>query len=965
MGITQEQLCFGSNESEDSKGKTIQMMFLENLSDKGTQILLGVGLFAMVYGLLNSKAEDYGWVEGFSIIATGLILMIITVIGDYKKEKQQNQLAKKASDEKIKVLRGEAGLEMSISISDLVVGDIIKLEAEMIVPVDSILVSGSNIKCDESAFTGECDLSDKTPLTESSYENNPNPFLWSKTKLENGSGLALVCAVGKNTNFGRLPELVPEDEEKEVLTPLHEKLNSLLKNIGKAAALFSTLVFIIMITKFIIVTLSKEDGNLLTKETLTELLTQFIFSMTISIMIFPEGIPLAVNLSIAKSVTQMSKQGNFIKNLAAQESMGEISELIADKTGTLTQNSMAVKEIYFNERIITGRPSNFKTLPNSDKFSEAVLYNSTTRVEKDQRGQLIAIDGNATDQGIFKYLMEVGFDTFSISRQRDQHILETIPFTSARKMTTVAIRHPTDDKVVRVYVKGAAEKVISACKYYYDKSGDRQELGQVQIDSILKNIVEDFGRKQLRTITIASVDMTVKEYESLKTANNNFQTNQDKKVLENNMTFVGIYGLCDPLRHETIETIRKCHQDGINVRMVTGDNLDTAKAIAIEAGIITQEEAEQEYVCMSGANFSETCGGLINVEDDNGDGSTKYEINDKIMFRIVQNKLKVLARATPDQKLMLVAGLQENHKIVGFIGDGTSDAPALKKADVGLCMGISTNVAKDASDIMLLTDNLNGILTGVKLSRNIIENIRRFLQFQITVNIVAMFIIIFGAIFMNDLPLDSIQMVWINLLLDTCAAIYFGNESAQENIIDKKPDQRNGSLINPLMWRNILGQTLFQASILITMLFAGKEFLGFDYDDNLQITYTVNEEEFTNQQKLEHYTMIFHTFMFMSIFNLINSRIIGDEYNVFRGIQTNLFLIFGIAATIAAQCLLVQYCGSLFRVTSLSQEYHLICFGIGSLTLIQGMIIKFIAPAKFFADKALQESCDTLIIRRL
>jgi P-type Ca2+ transporter type 2B len=311
---------------------------------------------------------------------------------------------------------------------------------------------------------------------------------------------------------------------------------------------------------------------------------------------------------------------------------------------------------------------------------------------------------------------------------------------------------------VLVFSKGAPEIVIDYCSTYFDKSGNIEELNGESKQRILKEIVTNsFAKKAYRTILIAYSEISKDYYEELKRQNNDFHSEKDREVLERNLTIVGIFALQDPLRPEIVESVMKCHKAGINIRMVTGDNLDTAKAIAVEAGIVLKEDVDKEYVCMEGKQFRELIGGLKRLEDPSNRGLTKEEIGNKKQFREIRDKLKVLARSTPEDKYMLVTGLKELNAVVAVTGDGTNDAPALKKADVGFAMGITgTEVAKEASDIILLTDNFASILTAVRWGRNIYTNVRKFLQFQLTINIVAIFLVFMGGVVVADPPLTAV-----------------------------------------------------------------------------------------------------------------------------------------------------------------------------------------------------------------
>lgn len=413
-------------------------------------------------------------------------------------------------------------------------------------------------------------------------------------------------------------------------------------------------------------------------------------------------------------------------------------------------------------------------------------------------------------------------------------------------------------------------------------------------------VTDTFAKRAYRTLLIAYSEISKDEYERQERANNNFAKEEDREVLERNLTVVGVFALQDPLREEIVASVKKCKAAGINIRMVTGDNLDTAKAIAVEAGIIMAEDADKEYVCMEGKQFRELCGGLKTIDEDNQRGYVRESVGNKKMFRDIAHKLKVLARSTPEDKYMLVTGLKEEGSVVAVTGDGTNDAPALKKADVGFAMGITgTEVAKEASDIILLDDNFASIVTAVKWGRNIYTNVRKFLQFQLTVNVVAMFIVFLGGVVVADPPLTAVQMLWVNLIMDTCAALALATEPPSENILLEAPYKRNELIVTPVMWRNILGQALFQCTFLVVMLFFGKQIFNFNYSPETPFYIEAADGQNIPTEKTEHYTLIFNTFVFMQVFNEINSRKLGiKEYNVFKGFFNNALFILVIVFTI-------------------------------------------------------------------
>lgn len=651
-------------------------------------------------------------------------------------------------------------------------------------------------------MTGEPEAVDKAPVTEQSYIHNPNPFLLGNTLVESGQGIAMVCAVGVNTRSGMAEEKLNIEED---ITPLQGKLETIANQIGKAGVYVAILTFIAMSVNYAIATYLDSSKTLVSMTSLNKAVDFIIIAITIIVVSVPEGLPLAVTISLAFSVRKMRKEENLVRKLHASETMGGANEICTDKTGTLTMNQMTVKEFYTLDEVYAGRPENFNTLKTAELLTQGVLFNCSARIEREE-GKYVP-KGNCTEQGLIRFLMDVKVPAYEIIREKENNILQQIPFNSARKRACTVVRHPRDTNKVLVFVKGAPEIVIDYCDKYFDNNGNAVELDTQAKDRILKEVVTNtFAKKAFRTLLIAYAELSKDEYERLREANNNFHSERDREALENSLTVIGIYALQDPLREEVVDSVKRCHRAGINIRMVTGDNLDTAKAIAVEAGIVSASEVDDKYVCMEGKEFRELCGGLKKLEDPSNRNLLKEEIGNKRQFREIKDKLKVLARSTPEDKYMLVTGLKELQAVVAVTGDGTNDAPALKKADVGFAMGITgTEVAKEASDIVLLDDNFRSIVTAVRWGRNIYTNVRKFLQFQLTVNVVAMFIVFLGGVVVADPPLTAVQMLWVNLIMDTCAALALATEPPSPNILEEPPYSRNELIVTAVMWRNIIG----------------------------------------------------------------------------------------------------------------------------------------------------------------
>lgn len=571
---------------------------------------------------------------------------------------------------------------------------------------------------------------------------------------------------------------------------------------------------------------------------------------------------------------------------------------------------------------------------------QGVLFNCSARLERNRDG-IFEPMGNCTEQGLIKYLQAAGVAAHEVIRKKDDHTLAIIPFNSRRKRACSAVA--LDGSLARVFLKGAPEIVIEHCTHYFDQDGARQPITVEKKAYLLQEVVANtFAKRAYRTIMIASRDLTIDGFENLKQTHNGFKSEHDREVLEKEMTVVGIFALQDPLRDEIVESVKICKRAGINIRMVTGDNLETAKAIAIDAGIISQSEADQQYVCMEGKAFRERCGGLKRLEDHHDANLVRESVGDMHMFKAVQAKLKVLARSTPEDKYMLVTGLKELNQVVAVTGDGTNDAPALKKADVGFAMGITgTGVAKEASDIILLDDNFASIITAIRWGRNIYTNVRKFLQFQLTTNCVAMFIVFLGGVVVSEPPLTSVQMLWVNLIMDTCGALALATEPPSEDVLLEQPYQRTERIVTPVMWRNIIGQALYQAVVLVIFLFWGRTLFGYTYAEELPF-FVVDPVTggMVATEKTEHYTVIFNTFVFMQVFNEINSRKLGDhEYNVFKGFFNNFLFLSIIIGTAIVQICLVQYGGQPVRTSPLTVNQHLMCIAFGAFSLVQGKFL--------------------------
>lgn len=508
------------------------------------------------------------------------------------------------------------------------------------------------------------------------------------------------------------------------------------------------------------------DSNETDYRLYNDILYSVIISITVIVVAIPEGLPLAVTISLSVSSSQMQKLNNLVRKLASSETMGGATHICSDKTGTLTQNKMTtmacntlqtvheagalVRTELANEVkaasdgcIVNGGDSAWKLL------LEGVMWNSSAFLEKNDGSDPANTDpyvlrGNVTEQGLIKFFMWALGAGAALAKKKElteDNVLTLISFTSARKRATIVVRRPEaegTDSEVRVYCKGAPDMVFDDTYRVIEASGELKNINdegdcpdcllqqgeftgaRVSYRHQFDRTIKRFAKQAYRTLLITYKDMSMKEYLELKAANNNFEKEADRYVLERNLVAIGLFGLQDPLRDTIKSSIEKCKTAGITTIMCTGDNTDTAKAISINAGIIEPEQADRPYAVMTGKEFRETVGGLTKVPSDEKEGEMVDAVADMRKFRDVLNNLKVLGRSSPEDKYILVTGLQAMQKVVAVTGDGTNDAPALTKADVGFAMGITgTDVAKGACDIILLDDNFSSIVVALKYGRNV------------------------------------------------------------------------------------------------------------------------------------------------------------------------------------------------------------------------------------------------------
>ncbi|XP_041091802.1 plasma membrane calcium-transporting ATPase 1-like [Polyodon spathula] len=979
VDLEKRHLEFGQNFIPPKKAKTFLQLVWEALQDVTLIILevaaiisLGLSFYhppggnseqcGQVSGGVEDEGEaQAGWIEGAAILFSVVIVVLVTAFNDWSKEKQFRGLQSRIEQEqKFTVIR--KGQVIQIPVAEIVVGDIAQIKYGDLLPADGVLIQCNDLKIDESSLTGESDHVKK------SVENDP--MLLSGTHVMEGSGRMVVTAVGLNSQTGIIftllgaggdeeekklkkgkkqgsaenrnkakaqdgvaLEIQPlkseegvECEEKEVKkvnvtkkekSVLQGKLTRLAVQIGKAGLIMSAVTVIILILYFVIDTFGVR-GYVWTKEC-TPIYIQFfvkffIIGVTVLVVAVPEGLPLAVTISLAYSVKKMMKDNNLVRHLDACETMGNATAICSDKTGTLTMNRMTVVEAYIGDTHFPQVPDPEALQPETlELLVNGIAVNSayTTKIlPPEKEGGLPRQVGNKTECSLLGLVLDLKKDYQAVRDEVPEEKLHKVyTFNSSRKSMSTVLKNPVGTGF-RMYSKGASEIILRKCTRILDGAGESRIFKVKDRDDMVCKVIEPMACNGLRTICLAMRD---------------FETEPDwdnENEILSNLTCIAVVGIEDPVRPEVTRFKSKLERAGITVRMVTGDNINTARAIATKCGILLPGE---DFLCLEGKEFNT----LIRNEK----GEVEQERLDKVW-----PKLRVLARSSPTDKHTLVKGIidstvGETRQVVAVTGDGTNDGPALKKADVGFAMGIAgTDVAKEASDIILTDDNFTSIVKAVMWGRNVYDSISKFLQFQLTVNVVAVIVAFTGACITQDSPLKAVQMLWVNLIMDTLASLALATEPPTESLLLRRPYGRNKPLISRTMMKNILGHAVYQLTIIFTLLFAGEKFFDIDSGRNAPL----------HSPPSEHYTIVFNTFVMMQLFNEINARKIHGERNVFEGIYKNPIFCGVVLGTFVCQIIIVELGGKPFSCSGLTIDQWLWCVFIGVGELLWGQLISAI-----------------------
>ena len=1114
--FTEREEAFGSNKVFVEEVPHFCSYVWEALKDLMVRILIVSAVVSIVLGCTFSDDPSKDWIDGVSIVIAVLVVVLVGSVTDYQKEKKFHELNEvQAEGTKYKLIRNGQP-EDHIS-DDILVGDLIMINYGDIMPADILLIDGNGIKMDESALTGESDAMKKEryekckEMLDSGENKLPSPLILSGTNCMEGSGKGIVIAVGEHSQKGIIRRTVDNAQENSQ-TPLEMKLERIAELIGYFGMGAGVVTLIALLIRFAIsFTDELEDYDKTSKvETIVtamlfnmpykhieegfannsdsdlidprlnvakKILDIIILCISIVVVAIPEGLPLAVTLSLAFSIKKMMDYNNLVRKMHACETMGGANYICTDKTGTLTKNEMNVFQIltgtwnkklkqnmdveevgkldtkkYNPEEIKQIREDHDTIFPNEifwEILKVAISVNVDSSIKKLDKPNIngdmeICETKNKTDKAFIEFLYRF---KSPISIQKDKYLknegsYKQFPFDSKKKRMTTFIKNKDFPTGYRLFSKGGGENARKFCKYYIDPdTGDKKVLDD-SISIQIKQAIEEFNKDKLRSLYIAYKDINENEYENCEKPDE-----QGNLIDQDNLIFLAVFGIKDSLRDGVKEAVKKCHEASVNVIMVTGDNIVTATAIGKECGILGDEvniknlgckdiEPDPEQIndptkkdlyiksvldnqprALTGNTFYTAVGGLICEicqEDTNMCQCPKTEAEAKQLvlkknqplkkikkdviknmdnFKKITKNLRIMARSQPLHKYALVLGLRTLKNVVAVTGDGTNDAPALSKSDVGFAMFAGTDIAKEASDIVIIDNNFSSIVTAIIYGRNIYDNIRKFLQFQLSVNFCACILVFICACVGNETPLTPIQMLWVNLIMDSLGSLALATEPPYEELLQREPTKRNESIINGRMWKHIIIQSLCQIILLVILYFLAPEFikednlvrlaenrvLKFCYSDYPgkdvdHIVYGTDIKwprdgrlvhahklfcgKYTNRQNLKdayteyvnsncatvHMSLIFNIFVFYTLFNQINCRVIDDSFNILIRITRSFLFPLICICEMGLQVAIIYVGKSPFHIINdgFTGDQWGICIGFSAITFVVSFLVKLL-----------------------
>lgn len=863
----------GVNLLTPPKRPSLWKLYLEKFEDPVVRVLLVAAVFSLIISIIENE-----YAETIGIIAAILLATGIGFFFEYDASKKFDLLNAVNEETLVKVIRN--GKIHEIPRKDVVVGDIVVLETGEEIPADGELIEAISLQVNESNLTGE-PVINKTVIEaefddEATYASNR---VMRGTTVVDGHGTMKVLRVGDATEIGKVARQSTEQNLEP--TPLNIQLTKLAKLIGKIGFTVAGATFVIFVSKDLYQYISANE--------ITDwhqymaiariVLKYFMMAVTLIVVAVPEGLPMSVTLSLALNMRRMLSTNNLVRKMHASETMGAITVICTDKTGTLTQNLMQVHEPNFYALKDKGILADDDI---SQLVMEGISANSTAFLEETGEGEKPKGVGNPTEVALLLWLN--GQDRNYLELREQAKVLDQLTFSTERKFMATLVQSPLIGKKV-LYIKGAPEIVLAKCKQVV-LDGRRVDVNEYR--STVEQQLLGYQNMAMRTLGFA-----------FKIVDADAPDDCVALVAENDLNFLGVVAISDPIRPDVPAAIAKCQSAGIDVKIVTGDTPGTATEIARQIGLWKPEDTERNRI--TGTAFGEL---------------TDEEALERVM------ELKIMSRARPTDKQRLVQLLQQKGAVVAVTGDGTNDAPALNHAQVGLSMGTGTSVAKEASDITLLDDSFNSIGTAVMWGRSLYKNIQRFIVFQLTINFVALLIVLLGSFIGTELPLTVTQMLWVNLIMDTFAALALASIPPSEDVMKEKPRRSTDFIISKPMRYNIFGVGTAFLIVLMGLIY-----------------YFTNAEGGMTVHRL---TIFFTFFVMLQFWNLFNARVFGTKDSAFKGLSKSYGMELVVLAILGGQILIVQFGGAVFRTVPLDWQTWLAIAGVSSLVLWVGEIIRFI-----------------------
>ncbi|KAJ8760703.1 hypothetical protein K2173_017748 [Erythroxylum novogranatense] len=858
---------FGSNTYKRLPPKNFLFFVLEALKRMTSIVLLVCALISLGFGIYEHGLK-HGWFDGVTNIVAVLFVVVVSATSSFGFSKRLQQLSYERTVFKVVVVRG--GSHREVPAFEVVVGDVVSLQVGDQLPADGLLFKGFCLKVEEFVLTGESNTVEVTV--------RDHPFLLSGSKVIDGYGSMLVTSVGMNTGWGSMMSAMSREPDDH--TPLQVQFHSLASRIGKVGLVVAMIVFLVLFFN------SGETKLLDMFKTIAIFINSAIAVVELAI---PEGLPLAVTLTLSNFVQQMKKENVMTRKLSACERMGEVATICTNKTGTLTVNEMKVVEFWPGRESVSYDDDGSIARKALELLNEGAILNTSSFV----RGLISESDpeicSSPTEKQIIAWAVSENCTRIS-EIKRNCEVICVEAFDSEKKRSGVLIRK-REKKEIHTHWKGAPELILVMCSHFYDKNGEVKFMTEGDRKQ-LEDIITGMATRGRRCIAFAH--KRVREDSGQVCSN----------LQENELTLLGFLGLDNQCREGVREAVKLCEAAGVKVIMVTGDHVHTAIAVAKQCGILNPQEDQYDGVVVDGAKFR---------------SYSERERMEKI------NGIKVIARSSPDDKRLLVKSMKQRHSPMALVGHGVLDASALHEADIGIAKGIhGSEVAKESSDMIILDDSFLSVVNSVRRGRSVYNNIGKFIQFQLTVNVAAFVLNFIAAVSFGQVPLSAIQLLWVNVIVDTLGALALAREPPSDDLMLSRPPVNQSELLmdssSTLMWTNLAAEVLYQVIALLTLLFKGTSVFG--------LTENVT------------HTLLFNTFVLCQVFNLVNVRVM-DKKKIFEGLKKSKMFLVLFMITILVQVILVEVINKVAGTEKLDWKQWITCISLAAGSWVVGLVVKW------------------------